>query len=190
MLYRYNTERIKFDKIRFIHYFMFLILPVSIITASVYWYGYNNGLNENVDLLSNEEKVLLIESIDPFSEKKLADMMMELGIKFPYIPYAQSKLETGGWESTVFMENHNLFGMKVSSRRVSTAKGSNHGHAYYDTWRESVYDYAFYQCRYLGNIRNEDEYFSYLQATYAEDTSYVDKLKRIIDNDKLREKFK
>jgi uncharacterized FlgJ-related protein len=152
--------------------------------------GYKKGIETKAELLTQEEKILLIESIDPFNEYRLMAMMIELGIKFPYIPYAQSKLETGSWRSSVFIENHNLFGMKEATRRVSTAKGSNKGHAYYDTWRESVYDYAFYQCRYLGNIKTENEYFQYLSATYAEDTTYVDKLKRIIQNEGLKEKFK
>jgi hypothetical protein len=190
MLYKYNADRLRYDRITSIQYFIFLILPILVTTISIYWYAYNRGINKNIDLLTNDEKVLLIESIDPFSEKKLENMMKDLKIKFPYIPYAQSKLETGNWKAPVFLENHNLFGMKESTRRVSTAKGSNRGHAYYDIWRESVYDYAFYQCRYLGNITTEDEYFQYLSAAYAEDSLYVDKLKRIIHNENLRERFK
>jgi hypothetical protein len=190
MLYTYNVNRIKFNKVRPLHYVLFGLLPIILISAIVFFYGYKKGINTNVSVLSQQEKVLLIESIDPFSEDRLVEIMIELGIKFPYIPYAQSKLETGNWKSSVFIENHNLFGMKEATRRVSTAKGSNKGHAYYDTWRESVYDYAFYQCRYLGNIKTEDEYFQYLSASYAEDTSYVNKLKRIIENEGLRERFK
>jgi hypothetical protein len=190
MLYTYDVNRIKFNRISLSKYFIFLILPIMVVSLIVFLYGYKTGINTKVELLSQEEKILLIESIDPFSENKLVEMMVELGIKFPYIPLAQSKLETGNWKSSVFIENHNLFGMKEATRRVSTAKGSNKGHAYYDTWRESVYDYAFYQCRYLGNIKTESEYFQYLSATYAEDTAYVDKLKRIIQNEGLKEKFK
>jgi hypothetical protein len=190
MLYTYDVKRIKFNRIGFSKYLIFLILPIILITLIVFLYGYKTGIETKLNLLSQEEKVLLIESIDRFSDEKLIVMMVDLGIKFPYIPYAQSKLETGNWKSSVFIENHNLFGMKQATRRVSTAKGSNKGHAYYDTWRESVYDYAFYQCRYLGNIKTESEYFQYLSATYAEDTTYVDKLKRIIQNEGLKEKFK
>ena len=52
--------------------------------------------------------------------------------------------------------------MKEAYVRVHTARGTQYGHAYYEDWEESVYDYAFYQCRYLGAIRTEDEYFNYL----------------------------
>lgn len=190
MLYRYDINRIKFNRITPIQYIIWGILPLILVVLITFLVGYRKGLNLNLDKLTNEEKLVFIEEMDKFSEVKLVEMMKDLGIKFPHIPYAQSKLETGSWKSSLFIENHNLFGMKEATRRVSTAKGSNKGHAYYDTWRESVYDYAFYQCRYLGNIKTEDEYFQYLSATYAEDSEYVDKLKRMIENEKLREKFK
>lgn len=190
MLYTYDVNRIKFNRVQFWKYLLFLILPIILVSLIGWLVGYKKGIDTKVELLSQKEKVLLIEPIDPFSEDRLVEMMVELGIKIPYIPYAQSKLETGNWKSSVFIENHNLFGMKEATRRVSTAKGSNKGHAYYDTWRESVYDYAFYQCSYLGSIKTESDYFQYLAATYAEDTAYVDKLKRIIQNEGLKEKFK
>jgi hypothetical protein len=190
MLYTYDVDRIKFNRITLMQYIIWGMLPLLLVSSLTFLYGYWSGLNLNLEKLSNEEKLLFIEEMDKFNEDKLVDMMKDLGIKFPHIPYAQSKLETGSWKSNLFIENHNLFGMKEATRRVSTAKGSNKGHAYYDTWRESVYDYAFYQCRYLGNIKTESEYFQYLSATYAEDSEYVDKLKRIIENEKLKEKFK
>jgi hypothetical protein len=45
--------------------------------------------------------------------------------------------------------------MKQARIRVNTAKGTNLNHAYYDTWMESLYDYAFYQCRYMSNIKQK-----------------------------------
>jgi len=190
MLYTYDVNRIKFNKVGFSKYFTFLILPIMLISLIIFLYGYKTGIDTKVNLLSQEERILLIDSIDPFTEDKLVDMLIGLKIKFPYIPYAQSILETGHWKAPIFVENHNLFGMKESYRRITTAKGSNKEHAYYDTWRESVYDYAFYQCRYLSTISTEDEYYQYLSASYAEDTTYVNKLKRIIHNEGLKEKFK
>jgi flagellum-specific peptidoglycan hydrolase FlgJ len=39
-----------------------------------------------------------------------------------------------------------------------------------------VLDYAFYQARFLGDIKSEGEYIQYLKANYAEDPGYVDKV--------------
>jgi hypothetical protein len=189
MLFTYNRNRIAFISIKLHQYLLFLILPILLLITIVYFTGYKLGFDKNLSELSMEERVLLVEELDPFSEVKLIDMMKDLGIKFPHIVLAQSKLETGSWKSSLFLENHNLFGMKRASRRVSTAKGSNNGHAYYDNWRESVYDYAFYQCRYLNNIKTENGYYSYLSSSYAEDTTYVGKLKAIINKEQYKSKF-
>jgi flagellum-specific peptidoglycan hydrolase FlgJ len=116
-------------------------------------------------------------------------MIKELDVKYPYIVLAQSILETGHWTSIVFKENHNLFGMKMANKRIKTAKGTQLNHAYYNNWQESVYDYAFYQCRYLSKINSEQEYYDALDATYAEAFKYSEKLKEIIKNEKLKEIF-
>lgn len=138
-----------------------------------------------------EKRILLDnEASDDFSEDKFVNMLKDLNIKFPHIVYAQAYLETGGFKSQIFMENHNLFGMREARLRPTTAKGTNLKHAYYNNWRESVYDYVFYQCRYLSSIKKEEDYYSYLNANYAEAANYPDALKKVIDSKNLIEKFK
>ena len=54
---------------------------------------------------------------------------------------------------------------------------------------ESIYDYAFYQCRYLGGIRTEAEYYAYLGKSYAEDKDYVKVLKSVVEKENLKDLF-
>ncbi len=70
--------------------------------------------------------------------------------------------------------------MKVAKIRPTTNTGENRGHATFDTWRDCVVDYAFYQAMYLKDIKTEDQYFQYLRLYYAEDPNYVPKLRLII----------
>ena len=70
--------------------------------------------------------------------------------------------------------------MKVATRRPTTNKGEENGHAYYDNWKESVVDYAFYQAQYLSDIKTEANYLQYLNASYAEAPNYMEQLKKII----------
>ena len=189
MIYTFDRNRIKFNKVSNLKLVLFTICTIVLTSTIGYFIGYHSGFNNNIESMDETEKFLIVESLDPFSEEKLIHTMKELGIQFPHIVLAQSMLETGHWKSDIFFENHNLFGMKKASRRVSTAKGTNLGHAYYDTWRESVYDYAFYQCRYLSKLKSESEYFSYLDANYAGDTLYVSKIKNLIDKYDLKSKF-
>ncbi len=143
--------------------------------------------------LDTYEKELIVISLEKeknkFSEEKFISELKRLNVKFPYIVMAQAIAETGHYKSQVFKENHNLFGMKQATVRINTAKGTQNGHAYYDNWYQSVYDYAFYQCRYLGQINTENDYYLYLSSTYAEaGDGYVKLVKDIIETEKLKEK--
>ncbi len=144
--------------------------------------------------LDEYEKELIVISLEDeknkFTEEKFIEELKRLNVKYPYIVMAQAIVETGHYNSVVFKENHNLFGMKEATLRISTAKGTQNGHAFYDSWEQSVYDYAFYQCRYLSNIHTEEEYFLYLSSVYAEaGNGYITLLKKIINEQKLKEKF-
>ena len=147
------------------------------------------------EVLDEYEKEMIVLSLDKeknkFSEEKFVEELKRLNVKYPYIVMAQSIAETGHYKSQVFKENHNLFGMKMARVRVNTANGAQNGHAYYDDWYQSVYDYAFYQCSVLSNINTEEEYFLYLSSFYAEaGDKYTKLLKEIIRTEKLKEKFK
>lgn len=129
------------------------------------------------------------DTMNNFSEDKLIKLLKTLNVKYPHIVLAQAKIESGHYTSKIFKENHNLFGMKEARVRINTANGTQYNHAYYSNWRESVYDYAFYQCRYLGRVNTEQEYFTYLGQSYAEAPNYVQTLKVMIEREKLREIF-
>lgn len=132
------------------------------------------------------EKVFCESPDNPlyFSETNLVNKMKEINLKFPHIALAQSQLETGNFTSKIFKHNNNLFGMKEAHSRVRLSIGTKNGHAHYATWVESLYDYAFYQCRYLGKINNETDYYNYLGKTYAEDSKYISKLKKMAEKNK------
>ena len=133
--------------------------------------------------------VIINDSSIEFSRQALINRIEDLNLEFPHIVLAQAKIETGNFRSKIFRENHNLFGMKEAQRRITTAEGTNRNHAFYNHWRESVYDYAFYQCRYLSKLDSEEDYFEYLGASYAEATNYVKMLKQVIKKNDLEKLF-
>jgi hypothetical protein len=195
MLYKYNKKDLQFTKITNMHDNKTLIMVIIItflitILACIfsYWSGVSKGLSNPVPF--EKELVMLKTQPDTFSREKLITMLTDLNIKHPHIVMAQSILETGNFKSTIFKQNNNLFGMKEARGRVKTALGTQLNHAYYDSWKESVYDYAFYQCRYLGRISDEDEYFKALDASYAEAENYSQSLKNIIEKQNLKNEFK
>jgi uncharacterized FlgJ-related protein len=139
----------------------------------------------NIIEYTEMEKIVLIREADTFTKEKLILMLNDLNVKYPDIVLAQSTVETGKWRSKIFLENNNLFGMKEAKMRITTAEGTQYNHAYYNHWRESVYDYAFYQSRYLSKIRSKNEYFQYLSTSYAEDPNYINTIKNVIEKEKI-----
>jgi hypothetical protein len=138
----------------------------------------------NLSLTSNPVTTPTLTTTIPtpeeiFKEEELIAYIEELNIKFPHIVIAQAKLESGNYNSKIFKENHNLFGMKEAKVRISTNKGTNRGHAMYESWQQCVIDYALYQATYLSKFKTEEQYYSYLAKHYAENANYVTKVKQI-----------
>jgi flagellum-specific peptidoglycan hydrolase FlgJ len=116
------------------------------------------------------------------------------GIKHPEIVFAQSVLETGSFSSVIFLENHNLFGMKLAKKRHTTAIGISRGHAKYKTWQQSVDDYLLWQQMFVKTDISTSQKYYYLLGngwikgcSYAEDNDYVIKLKTIVYRNNLEE---
>ena len=116
---------------------------------------------------------------DPEKKSQLSDeilaYILDLRIENSYIVYAQAQLESAHFTSDIFMENNNLFGMKVAERRPTTAIGVNRGHAVYKSWRESVIDYALMQAAYYRGL-DEKTYLDKICSVYATDTTYRKRL--------------
>jgi hypothetical protein len=188
MLYKFDKNELLWKRNwKGVRIALFIIL--SALTVS-----FTTGRYLKFDSLDSFEKELIVLNVQAekgkFSEEKLVAELKRLNIKQPHIVMAQSIIETGHWKSHIFRENHNLFGMREAKSRINTAAGTQNNHAYYETWMESIYDYAFYQCRYLGSIKTEAEYYAYLGNSYAEDPDYVNVVRSTVKKHKLKELFK
>ena len=188
-IFKYDHNHLKYDKICIRTWVLYALSILLALFIAGFFIGRSVAEEVIVENFNEAEAVVFINEVDSFSQEKLTEMLVDLNVSFPHIVMAQSILETGYWKSDIFLENHNLFGMKQARRRITTAEGTSRNHAYYNHWRESVYDYAFYQCRYLSRLDSEEAYFQYLGASYAEARDYVNSLKRVIEKEKLRELF-
>ena len=187
MIYKYDNNQLLFKKnwkgVRYLVGVVMILLLISFI----------GGRYLKFQSLETFEKELIVLNIqaekNKFTKEKFVSELKRLNIKHPHIVMAQSIIETGHWGSKVFKENHNLFGMKQANVRINTAVGTQNNHAYYETWMESIYDYAFYQCRYLGGIKTEAEYYTYLGKSYAENEDYVKIIKSAVEKEQLKDFF-
>jgi hypothetical protein len=186
MYYKFNQEKLVFEPARINNKSVKII---SIVLGLSLILGFTQNPNDEVKNLSREDKLIVIREYNEFSETKLVEKIKQLNFKFPHIILAQSYQETGHYKSGIFLENNNLFGMKQAQIRVTLAKGTNRNHAYYDSWQDSVNDYAMFYATYLSDLKTEGEYFEYLRQNYAEDPTYVQRLKQIIKKQDLKNKF-
>ena len=91
--------------------------------------------------------------------------------------YAQAYHETGGFESPIFKENKNIFGMKLPRKRKTYAKGENRGHATYNSVKDSIRDYFLRQSNFgIVDVADADNYMiQTVNSNYAEDPNYYAK---------------
>lgn len=177
MYYKFNKESLNFEEVSITNK---MLLGFGSILALLFVLSFKTNPIASDKYLSQEDKIILVREFNEFSEERLIKKIKELNFKFPYIVLAQAKLESGYFKSTIFLENNNMFGMREAKLRANLSKGTNRSHAYYDSWQDSLLDYALYYSTYLHKIKTEGEYFEYLKQNYAEDPSYVQRLKQII----------
>ena len=193
MLYTYCKESLSYKKLtpKRTHGAILGILIIFgyVILTSMIAGAKEEGFKEALDIPVEEVVVVLEEDANKFSQDALVEELKRLNVRFPHIVLAQAILETGYYESRIYNENNNLFGMKQARARATTALGTQLGHAYYNNWKESVTDYALYQAAYLNKLRTEKKYLSYLDRNYAEAKDYDKKLLVIIEREKLKELF-
>lgn len=158
-------------------------LSATMVTISFIWAF--NLKDTRLDKLEKKETLV----VEKFSEQDLVAYLKELNVKYPHIVLAQAKLETGNFTSLIFKQNNNLFGMKQARSRATTSKGTFFNHAIYNSWKESVLDYALYSSKHLNKISSEEQYIAYLGEYYAQDPNYSSKLKKIIEKEKLKTLF-
>lgn len=113
---------------------------------------------------------------EPFNFKVFKQFIVDCGIKYPDIVLAQA-IQECNFNSKIWHENHNPFGMKVAKSRNTTAIGVNRGHAQYKNWRMAVLDYALMQAVYAKKVKSRKGYYKYLEH-YAEDPGYIQKIKK------------
>jgi uncharacterized FlgJ-related protein len=172
-IYTFNDKTLTYNK---------LPISMSVLKVAAAGLAVVSLLSINIVEASEYERILEVRvKGNEFSEERLRSRLDELNVRFADVAMAQAKLETSGFRSRIFKENHNLFGMKEATMRVNLARGTQYGHAYYNSWEDSVLDYAMWCAAYANHCRNNEQFLELLSGYYAEDPDYVSKLKQIMN---------
>jgi hypothetical protein len=177
MIYKFNKDTLSYQKVTLKA--VFIALGLVLVSSLVVGLMNMNKINQ-IRFISQETKNIILKEHNEFTPERLREYITQLQIKYPDIVYAQAVIESGNFRSQLFRENSNLYGMKQANRRATTSEGNQFGYAYYSDWLKSVEDYALWQNTIIGNIKSEKDYLEFLHQYYAEDTTYVDKIRKII----------
>ena len=115
------------------------------------------------------------------NKENLWRTIVDQGIKFPDLVFAQALLESGDLRSSLCVKSNNLFGMKMPTKRETVAKPGKKDYAKYDHWVQSVRDYKLLQ-EYLFRKREytRSEYVEMLSRRYSETGDYVNRVRRVL----------
>jgi hypothetical protein len=185
-MYKYCKQSLDFKKIN-IYKIVTIIAGLLLLSSFTSYMVGTSGKTKYVE--HDHEKLVMVlndQENESFTPQRLYDYIKELNIKFPDVVFAQAVLESGNFKSAIFRSNHNLFGMKEAGKRIRTCKGTEMNHAFYDNWKESVLDYAFYQASYLDDIKTQEQYLEYLDNNYAEAGNYGKHVQGVINSNPFK----
>lgn len=174
MLYKYNKTTLIYEPIQIKTY----ILSIFII----FCIGMSLGVSPRVFTVIEKIPVIIQEKEkEPINPDRIRGYIREMNFKYADIVYAQAVLETGNFQSEIFKQNKNIFGMKASQTRATTNLGTQLNHAVYKDYESSIIDRALWDEAFTRNLTRE-QYLDLLNEVYAEDKEYKNKLLKIIND--------
>jgi len=173
-LYVFDNKNLQFKQITLRQYILGFLIT-GLIFSSL---GFTGAIKFNTLI---EKIPVIIRLNEPkFTPEIVKAEIIKLNIDHPDIVFAQCQIESGNFTSNIFKNNNNCLGMKLARSRPTTANGEQFGHAFYDSWKECLKDYALWQVAYARNLSKE-EYLQLLGEIYAEDSNYKNKLIKLIN---------
>jgi uncharacterized FlgJ-related protein len=110
-------------------------------------------------------KEVITEKDVVLTDSGITAELTKQGVILAAVACLQSRIESNHGKSNVGIQAKNLFG--ITFHRCKHVAGKHGVYAKYDSYRDNIKCYAHIQKRYLKNI----------DGVYAEDPSYVSKLK-------------
>lgn len=148
---------------------IYLLTIAATLMCSLFTTSCSSSEPSKADTVSTGDDTLVIIQKDTFclNEGNVYQMIVDNKILHPKIVLKQSILETGWFTSDYCKDRNNLFGFRNSN-----------GYMSFNTPSESVAFYKQWQNLWYTPIKGD--YYKFLSdIKYAEDSTYIDKLKQI-----------
>jgi len=103
------------------------------------------------------------------------------GVAYVDVVFAQILLESAELKSHITRSNNNFLGMKMPTKRPTTAAGQLNGYALYPGWEACIQDYLLYQKSILEKKPlTRSQYMAFIGKRYSECGTYKKRILRVI----------
>ena len=162
MYYKQNQD-LSFSKAINYKKLLYVSLTINVIFVALLLMAFTK--KEPVVTKTKIIKEVVTEKDVVLNDSGITAELTKQGVILAAVACLQSRIESNHGKSNVGIQAKNLFG--ITFHRCKHVAGKHGVYAKYDSYRDNIKCYAHIQKRYLKNI----------DGVYAEDPSYVSKLK-------------
>jgi cystathionine beta-lyase/cystathionine gamma-synthase len=162
MYYKQNQD-LSFSKATNYKKLLYVSLTINVIFVALLLMAFTR--EESIITQTKIIKEVVTEKDVVLTDSGITAELTKQGVILAAVACLQSRIESNHGKSNVGIQAKNLFG--ITFHRCKHVAGKHGVYAKYDSYRDNIKCYAHIQKRYLKNI----------DGVYAEDPSYVSKLK-------------
>ena len=162
MYYKQNQD-LSFSKVPNFRNLFYVSLTINVIFAILLFMAFTNP--DKPIYKTKIVKEIVTEKDVVLNDSGITAELTNQGVILAAVACLQSKIESNHGKSNVGIQAKNLFG--ITFHKCKHVAGKHGVYAKYDSYRDNIKCYAHIQKRYLKNI----------DGVYAEDPTYVTKLK-------------
>jgi hypothetical protein len=162
MYYKQNQD-LSFSKATNYKKLLYVSLTINVIFVALLLMAFTR--EDSIITKTKIIKEVVTEKDVILNDSGITAELTKQGVILAAVACLQSRIESNHGKSNVGIQAKNLFG--ITFHRCKHVAGRHGVYAKYDSYRDNIKCYAHIQKRYLKNI----------DGVYAEDPSYVSKLK-------------
>jgi hypothetical protein len=162
MYYKQNQD-LSFSKATNYKKLLYVSLTINVIFVALLLMAFTR--EDSIITKTKIIKEVVTEKDVVLNDSGITAELTKQGVILAAVACLQSRIESNHGKSNVGIQAKNLFG--ITFHRCKHVAGKHGVYAKYDSYRDNIKCYAHIQARYLKNI----------DGKYAEDPSYVSKLK-------------
>ena len=163
----------------------FISLGVVLLLNFSFLYNKGTEVNEklSLEIKAPNNFITTMKNDNSINDGIFYKYLLKTRVKNPKIIFCQGKHESSSYSSPLYNRARNLFGMKVSEKRVCVGGEESGEYQSYTDWKQSITDYIIYGYENNLDKLTEDEYIKFLSTgVYGRDPLYSTKIRKMLNS--------